>query len=145
MPSSRQSGDGQPPTTAGYSGTPLVKKLGIAPNSVLCLLNAPAGFEKTLGPLPDNVTVRTQARGRRELTIWFPANATELKRRIGSLATNLGDGALWIAWPKKSSGVETDLSDQHVRQSGLQQGIVDYKVCAIDQTWSGLKFVHRRT
>lgn len=131
-------------TTAGYSGTPLVKKLGIKPDSVLTLLGEPAGFIATLGKLPDNVKIRKTAHGNRDLTVWFPRNAAELKRRIQSMAEAVDDGGLWIAWPKKSSGVKTDLSDSVVRSTGLEHGIVDYKVCAIDETYSGLKFGTRK-
>lgn len=131
---------------AGYSGTPLVKKLGIQANSILALLNAPHDFESTLGELPQPLTLRTAARGRRDLTIWFPRDAAELRRRMPKIAASLqaGDG-LWVAWPKKASGVSTDLSDAIVRQTGLENGIVDYKVCAIDEIYSGLKFARRRS
>ena len=129
---------------AGYSGTPLVKKLGIKPDSILTLLNAPSDFMQTLGELPEKVVIKTSARGKRDLTIWFPKNAPDLKRRIEKLADAVGEGGLWIAWPKKASGVKTDLSDGLVRSSGLANGIVDYKVCAIDETYSGLKFATRK-
>ena len=131
-------------STAGYSNTPLVKKLGIKPNSILTLLNAPADFMDTLGELPDNVTIKTTARGKRDLTIWFPRNASELSRKIEKLADAVLAGGIWIAWPKKASGVKTDLSDGLVRNTGLANGIVDYKVCAIDETYSGLKFATRK-
>lgn len=131
--------------TAGYSGTPLVKKLGIKADTVLAILNAPQDFAETLGTLPEGVSVRTTARGQRDLTIWFPKNAKDLKQRIPALAESLGMGSLWIAWPKKASGVVTDLSDAVVRSTALQHNIVDYKVCAIDQTYSGLKFAQRKS
>ena len=131
--------------TAGYSGTPLVKKLGIKADTTLTLLGEPAGFISTLGNLPDNVKIRKTAKGHRDLTVWFPRNVAELKRRIKALADGVEDGGLWIAWPKKSAGVETDLSDSVVRSTGLAHGIVDYKVCVIDETYSGLKFATRKT
>lgn len=136
----------KPVAAAGYSGTPLVKKLGIKADSILALLNAPPDFQSTLGELPQPLTVRTAARGRRDLTIWFPRDAAELRWRMPMLAQGLQAGAgLWVAWPKKASGVPTDLSDAIVRQTGLENGIVDYKVCAIDETYSGLKFAQRRS
>ncbi len=132
-------------TAAGYSGTPLVKKLGIKADSTLTLLGEPSGFIATLGTLPDNVKIRKTAQGNRDLTVWFPRDVAELKRRIQSLADGVNDGGLWIAWPKKTSGVDTDLSDSVVRSTGLAHGIVDYKVCAIDETYSGLKFAMRKS
>ena len=129
---------------AGYSGTPLVKKLGIKPNSTLALVGAPAGFEHTLGALPDGVTIRHHARGKRDLTIWFLLKRSELVRRLKSLAAVVGDGGLWIAWPKRASGLVTDLTQNDVRRAGLAAGLVDYKICAIDHTWSGLKFATRK-
>ena len=131
-------------STAGYSGTPLIKKLGIKADSTLTLLGEPSGFITTLGKLPDNVKIRKTAQGQRDLTVWFPRDAAELKRRIKSLADGVEHGGLWIAWPKKSSGVQTDLSDSVVRSTGLANGIVDHKVCAIDETYSGLKFATRK-
>ena len=129
---------------AGYSGTPLPKKLGIKPSSVVALVGAPQGFEDTLGELPDGVSLRRGARGRRDLTIWFTRSLKDLERRVERLAALVGDGGLWIAWPKKASGLATDLTQAHVRKAGLARGLVDYKICAIDETWSGLKFSRRK-
>lgn len=128
---------------AGYSGMPLIKKLGIKPGTTLTLLGEPPDFLKTLGGLPDKLKIRKTALGDRDLTIWFPRNAAELKKRIESIANDVNDGGLWIAWPKKSSGVKTDLTQDMVRELGLKQGVVDYKICAIDETYSGLKFAKR--
>ncbi len=128
---------------AGYSGRPLVKKLGIKSNWVVALVGAPADFERILGPLPEGVTLRRQARGRRDLTLWFARSRKELDGRIERVAASLGTGGLWIAWPKKASGVETDLTEAEVRRVGLAAGLVDYKICAIDATWSGLRFAVR--
>ena len=136
---------GPPVTPAGYSGLPLVKKLGIKPGSTLTLLGEPPDFLKTLGKLPDKLKIRKTAQGERDLTVWFPRNASELKRRIESLAAGVADGGLWIAWPKQAGGIETDLTQDLIRSLGLQQGIVDYKICAIDDTFSGLKFGKRKT
>ena len=129
---------------AGYSGTPLVKKLGTKPNSTLALVGAPEGFEQTLGTLPDGVTIRHHARGKRDLTIWFLLERSELKSRLKAIAAVVGDGGLWIAWPTRASGVVTDLTPNDVRGAGLAAGLVDYKICAIDDTWSGLKFATRK-
>ncbi len=130
----------------GYSGTPLPKKLGIGPGSVVALLNAPRDFEKTLGALPEGAIVRRQARGPCHRVLFFTKSQRELKSRLKSLAGLLGKkGGLWIAWPKKASGVATDLSEPDVRRLGLASGLVDYKICAIDATWSGLLFARRRS
>ncbi len=125
-------------------GTPLVKKLGIKSDSALTLLGEPADFLKTLGPLPPNVKIRKTAIGDRDLTLWFPRNLAELKRRIKPIAGAVKDGGLWIAWPKKSAGVETDLTQEAIRKLGLDQGVVDHKICAIDETYSGLRFASRK-
>ncbi len=129
---------------AGYSGTPLPKKLGFKANSVVVILGAPPNFEKTLGELPSGVTLRKRASSKRDLTIWFVKSGTQLRKRIDRLAGEVRDGGLWIAWPKKASGVSTDLSGNSVRKIGLESGLVDYKICAIDDTWSGLKFARRK-
>ena len=129
---------------AGYSGTPLPKKLGIKKDSVLVLSGAPEDFEKTLGQLPEGVKIRRQARGRADLTIWFPKAKNDLERRVERMAQFIGEGALWIAWPKKASGIQSDLTETIVRKTGLATGLVDYKICAIDKTYSGLKFTRRK-
>ena len=130
---------------AGYSGTPLPKKLGIKDGHVVVVVNGPPGFAKTLGRLPSGVTVRRQDRGARDLTIWFVGRARDLEQRIVRMADKVGAGGLWIAWPKKASGVPTDVSEGLVRRAGLAVGLVDYKICAIDEVWSGLKFAVRTT
>jgi CheY-like chemotaxis protein len=129
----------------GYSGTPLAKKLGIKANSVVALIGAPTGFEKALGKLPEGVTLRRRVSGRPDLTIWFNKSCRDLERRIGRIAGRVGKDGLWIAWPKKSSRKTADLSQAEVRRIGLAAGLVDYKVCAIDATWSGLKFTRKRS
>ena len=130
---------------AGYSGTPLPKKLGIKANSVVLLIGAPKGFEKTVGDLPDGVVFRNRAQGRCDMAIWFPKSRRDLERRVKRLGAVAGKGGLWMAWPKKSSGVETDLTPAIVRKAGLAAGLVDYKVCAIDATWTGLRFARRKS
>jgi hypothetical protein len=131
-------------TTAGYSGTPLPQKLGIRDGMRLALVSAPSTFDRRLGPLPAGVQVRRQARGRLDIIVFFATRRAELARRFSAIARALEpDGALWVAWPKKTSGVATDLVEQVVQQVGLDAGLVDNKVCAIDETWSGLRFVYR--
>jgi len=134
----------KPSMLAGYSGTPLPKKLGIKPDSVVVLAGAPADFEETLGVLPEGVTLRRQARGKNDLIVWFPRSCKDLEGRIERFAAMTGKGGMWIAWPKQASGVNSDLTPAIVRNTGLANGLVDYKICAIDETWSGLKFVHRK-
>ena len=129
---------------AGYSGTPLPKKLGIKPNSTVALVNAPRGFETALGALPEGVTFIAEAAGRAELIVWFIRTRFELESRIAEMRESTGSGGLWIAWPKKTSGVASDLTENIVRETGLAVGLVDYKICAIDATWSGLKFAVRK-
>lgn len=129
---------------AGYSGTPLPKKLGIKEGSRIALVNAPKDFESELGELPDNVEFIKRPVKSLDIILFFVLNERALARDFAKLATKLtANGMIWIAWPKKSSGVATDLSEQVVRQIGLDAGLVDVKVCAIDETWSGLKFVYR--
>jgi hypothetical protein len=130
--------------SAGYSGTPLVVKLGIKPEVRLVLINAPADFDQALGELPAGVAVRRRLRGPGDVIISFHVGRSELERRLPALRAALSEaGALWVAWPKCASGVETDLGDHAVRELGLAAGLVDNKVCAIDATWSGLRFVYR--
>jgi CheY-like chemotaxis protein len=130
---------------AGYSGTPLPKKLGIKPGSGVALLGAPPDIEKTLGPLPDGVRLRRDARGSSDRIVLFVKTRAQLARRFPVAARALAPGGgLWIAWPKQASGVPTDLTQGHVRDFGLARQFVDYKICAIDDTWSGLQFARRR-
>ena len=129
---------------AGYSGTPLPKKLGIKENTRLALVNAPPDFLTTLGALPASVTVVKQLRAQLDVIVWFTKSESDLLKRFAELAAKLAPaGGLWIAWPKKASGVPTDLNENVIRQIGLAAGLVDNKVCAIDETWSGLRFVIR--
>ena len=130
-------------TFAAYAGTPLPKKLGIKPGSVVVLVNAPAGFEDLLEPLPEGVVLRRGARGRCDLVVWFARSRAEVERRIVKLGEFAGRDGLWVAWPKRASGVESDLTQAEVRRIGLARGLVDYKVCSIDETWSGLRFTRR--
>ena len=129
---------------AGYSGTPLPQKLGIKAGARVALVRAPDGFQKTLVPLPEGVTLRSQARGAHEVVVFFATRHAELERRFGALSRAIVPaGGLWIAWPKRTANVATDLSENLVRDVGLAHGLVDNKVCAVDDTWSGLRFVNR--
>ena len=130
-------------TFAAYAGVPLAKKFGIKVNSVVGLVNAPKDFEKTLGELPDGVMLRWQARSGCDLIIWFTTSRADLERRIERMRSGVGKGGLWIAWPKKTCGIATDLSQVIVRRIGLASGLVDYKVCSVDTTWTGLRFARR--
>ena len=124
---------------AGYSGTPLLKKLGVKDNSRVALVNAPAALPEELKTLPKG--------GRSELDfgLLFLKSQAELLRDYGKTAARIvPDGMLWIAWPKKASGVVTDLSEDVIRNYALRTEFVDVKVCAIDETWSGLKLVIRK-
>lgn len=128
---------------AGYSGTPLVKKLGIKDGFNVLFVNAPDSFEKQLD-LPADVKVNLRSRQPVDLVLLFVTTKRELERTFSHYAGKLTPaGMLWISWPKKSSGVASDLTDNVVRHIGLAQGMVDVKVCAVDEIWSGLKFVFR--
>lgn len=131
--------------SAGYSGTPLPKKLGIKPDSVVALLGAPRNFADRLGPLPDGARVRNGGRGASGLVVWFVRSRKELERNIAGIRDRSWTDGLWIAWAKQSSPLATDVTETHVRAAGLAAGLVDYKVCAIDADWSGLKFARRKT
>jgi hypothetical protein len=129
---------------AGYSGTPLAKKLGIKEGSRVALVNAPKDFQSELGELPDNVQFIKRPTKSLDIILLFFLSERALARDFARFAARLtANGMLWIAWPKKSSGVTTDLSEQRVRQIGLDARLVDVKICAIDDVWSGLKFVYR--
>jgi len=129
---------------AGYSGTPLPQKLGIKPGTRLGLFEAPTGFDATLGALPDGVTMTRSLQGALDVAVFFTTSRTALEKRFAALAKAIAPaGSLWISWPKKASGKKTDLDENVVRAVGLEKGLVDVKVCAVDETWSGLKFVVR--
>ncbi len=134
-----------PGTMEGYSGTPLPKKLGIKAASRVALLDAPKGFENTLGPLPQDVSLHRQARGRFQVVMLFVPSRQALPRRFPAAARAVAEGGrLWLVWPKKSSGRASDLGQNEVRAFGLERGFVDYKISAIDATWSGLCFARRK-
>ena len=128
---------------AGYSGTPLTKKLGIGEGSVVALVGAPAGFDQVLGELPPGATLRRSGRGRRDLTLAFVNAVRQIERRWDRLAGDQGVDDVWIVWVKKASPLHTGVTEDLVREAGLERGFVDFKVAAIDQTWSGLRFKRR--
>jgi hypothetical protein len=129
----------------GYSGTPLVRKLGFKEGFRAALVNSPPDFHRELAPLPANVTFFTGAPPKDlDLIVLFADSQRTLLKEFPRLAKKLRqNGMLWIAWPKKTSGVETDLSENPVRTIGLDAGLVDVKICAVNEVWSGLKFVYR--
>ncbi len=130
---------------AGYSGTPLPKKLGIKDDHTVALLDEPAGMRQILIPLPDGVTFRTDLRARPDVAVAFFTRRSAFTKRIDALGRAIFPAAsVWIAWPKKASGVETDITEDTVRDVALPKGLVDVKVCAIDDTWSGLKLMWRK-
>ena len=129
---------------AGYSGKPLVQKLGIKDGWAIAILNAPTGYDRILGKLPRQVMRQATALGPLDFIQFFTKEKQELERRFAELARALAPaGMLWISWPKKASGVATDLTEDVIRAIGLAHGLVDVKVAAVDEVWSGLKFVRR--
>ena len=132
-------------STAGYSGTPLAKKLGFKPAMRALYVNAPDGFDDLLGELPGGVRVLARAAPDLDLAVLFVTERRELERRLPGLHAKLAsNGMVWVAWPKRASRVPTDMTEDVVREVALPRGLVDVKVCAIDATWSGLKLVIRR-
>ena len=131
-------------TVAGYSGTPLSKKLGIGPGARLALIDSPDHAEGLLAPLPDGVVLLRRPRGRVDVVLFFTMRRARLTERIGALGKLIHPaGSLWVAWPKRASRVPTDMTEDVVREIALPLGLVDNKVAAIDETWSGLKLVWR--
>jgi hypothetical protein len=129
---------------AGYSGTPLIQKIGIKPGHRVLLRNHPPSFVKDLGRFPEGAASSDRLSGKANVVVYFTERLAELEKDFDRLSAALvPDGMLWIGWPKKSSGRPTDLTEDVVRRVGLACGLVDVKVCAIDDTWSGLKFVIR--
>jgi hypothetical protein len=133
-----------PAESPGYSHRALVDKLGIKSGHRIAIVEAPSGFAATLGELPAGVRRARELRGSVDVIVYFALDAARLARRISALKRVLVPaGMLWLCWPKKSSAVESDLDDHVVRGIGLAEGLVDVKVCAVDEKWSGLKFVYR--
>ncbi|HET6978139.1 MAG TPA: hypothetical protein VFI24_17540 [Pyrinomonadaceae bacterium] len=129
---------------AGYSGTPLAKKIGIKESSRVALVNAPKDFQFEPKELPEDVGFLKPTSKSLDIILFFVTTERALAKDFAKLAARLNaNGMIWIAWPKKSSGVATDLSFERVQRIGLDAGLVDVKICAVDETWSGLKFVYR--
>ena len=133
------------PQSAGYSGTPLARKLGIKAGYRLKTRGAPADYPQLLDPLPDDVRISSRLRG--EIDLWhvFTASRKELDRTLRQAMGEIRrDGMIWVSWPKKSSGVPSEVTEDTVRELALPMGLVDVKVCAVDEVWSGLKLVIRK-
>ncbi len=131
-------------STVGYSGRPLVQKLGLKAGHAFLVVNPPDNYWKVLGAIPDNVRLVARPGEGADVIHLFAATSGKLAAEFPPLKGALpSSGMLWVSWPKRSSGVETDLTEDRVREIGLRNGMVDVKVCAIDETWSGLKFVYR--
>ncbi len=129
---------------AGYSGTPLAKKLGIKPGSEVVALGAPNDYQALLDPIPEGAAVVAELPTSATFIHFFHTERAVLEAELPRLkAALIPNGILWISWPKKAAKVPTDLDGNVVRQLGLEAGLVDVKVCAVDETWSGLKFVYR--
>ena len=130
--------------SAGYSGTPLAKKLGIKPGWWIRLINAPANYDSLVDPLPAGVRILEGARERVDMIHFFTSRAAELSRHLPKLREQIEeDGTIWISWPKRTSGQPTDMTEDVVRREALRRELVDVKVCAVDEVWSGLKLVVR--
>lgn len=130
---------------AGYSGTPLVEKLGIKPGTILVTIDAPDHYRKLLGKIPSGVNFATRPTGNSKFVHFFVRERRILEKNLRSLRPKIPDDAVvWVSWPKKSSGVATDVTEDVIRTVALPLGFVDIKVCAVDETWSGLKLMIRR-
>jgi hypothetical protein len=131
---------------AGYSGTPLAQKLGIKPGATVVTINAPTHYRQLLGKLANDAQFTNRVTANSNLVHLFTKRRSELAKQLGRLRSKLTDaGTLWVSWPKKSAGVPTDITEDVIRAVALPLGFVDIKVCAVDETWSGLKLVIRRS
>lgn len=132
-------------TAVGYSGTPLAKKLGVKPGCTLAVLNEPSGFRDWLAPLPESVRTRKSIGRSPDVVVLFAKRRASLQVRVEDAASAVfPDGSIWVGWPKKSSKMATDISEDVVREIALPLGLVDTKVCAISDVWSGLRIVWRK-
>jgi hypothetical protein len=130
---------------AGYSGTPLAKKLGLKPPLDVLLIGAPAEYRSWLGDVPEGVSFKAAARGRVKAVHLFTSARTDLQKRLHTLRPQLEpDGFVWVSWPKQASKVATDVTEDTIRELALPLGFVDVKVCAVSDVWSGLKLVIRK-
>jgi hypothetical protein len=127
-----------------YAGQPLPKKLGIRPGMAVLLVRAPQDFTQLLGELPENVSINEGEEHPGELIVWFMRSRQELEASFEAISQRQDFRFVWIAWSKKASGIQTDLTQQLVRETGLRSGLVDFKICSIDPTWSGLCFTRRK-
>ncbi|HUQ08775.1 MAG TPA: DUF3052 family protein [Steroidobacteraceae bacterium] len=130
--------------TAGYSGTPLAKKLGFKPGARVAAVSAPANYRKLLGPLPEGVEIVAKVGKTTDIVHFFTTSKADLaKMLVAWLKVLAPDAAIWVSWPKKAANVPTDITEDTIRAVALPMGLVDIKVCAVDETWSGLKLVLR--
>ena len=130
--------------TAGYSGTPLIKKLGIKSAFSIAVVEPPKGYWELLGELPEAVTVSGLEDGSLDFAHLFVTTRAELERLLGQAKGQVKpQGMVWVSWPKRSSGMSSDLTENVIREIALASGLVDVKVCAVDEVWSGLKLVRR--
>ncbi len=127
-----------------YAGTPLFKKLGIKDGSRVSLVDAPQRFEAKLGDLPEGVLLQRSENAPSDLTLWFVTSSEHLQDHVHSMRRSIGKDGLWVIWPKKTSGMQSDLSQVIVRRIGMDAGLVDYKIASIDETWSGLRFARKK-
>jgi hypothetical protein len=130
---------------AGYSGTPLPQKMGIKPGLTVVTINVPPNYRRLLGKIPEGVTFSDRVKPDSSFVHVFINQRSELEKKLSILRKKIADtGTVWVSWPKKSSGVPTDVTEDVIRSLTLPLGFVDVKVCAIDETWSGLKLMVRR-
>jgi len=130
---------------AGYSGTPLPQKLAIKPGLTVVTINAPANYRRLLGQIPDSVTFSERLKSGSSFVHLFTSRRSEMQKKMSILRDKISDnGAIWVSWPKESSGISTDVTEDVIREIALPLGFVDIKVCAVDETWSGLKLMIRR-
>lgn len=130
---------------AGYSGTPLPQKLGIKPGTIVVAIDAPENYRKLLGQIPSGVNFASRPVGNSKFIHLFATRRSELEKQLSNLRQKIAeDAAVWVSWPKKSSGVATDITENVIRAVALPLGFVDIKVCAVDETWSGLKLMIRK-
>ena len=130
---------------AGYSGTPLVQKLGIKSGTIVVAIDAPENYRTLLKPIPSGVNFASRPVGNTRFVHLFATRRSDLAKQLSILRHKIPDDAvLWVSWPKKSSGVATDITEDAIRLVALPLGFVDIKVCAVDETWSGLKLMIRR-
>jgi hypothetical protein len=133
------------PQPAGYSGTPLAKKLGIVAGSHVATRHAPAEYGDLLEPLPDGVFFDANVSAKTDVVHVFADRRSVLEKELGTLRKSIrSDGAVWVSWPKKASKVPTDITEDTIRELALPLGFVDVKVCAVSEVWSGLKLVIRK-